>query len=106
MEAVQKDPRGPLGDRPSTASTLSVWTGAAPLYRFVTKTLHAQFMARQQDWFVPGDSGFLVCWWVQDGRLPTVAAVMSHWRDVQTLGETEKVFGANMLAEFARREAA
>ena len=73
---------------------------------FQLERAHAQFMARQQEWFVPGDSGFLVCWWVHDGYLPTVAEAMSHWRDVQTHGETEKVFGANMLAEFARREAA
>jgi hypothetical protein len=60
MEIAQEDPNGPLADRPNTASTLSVWTGAAPLYQFVTKTLHARFMARGHEWFKSDDSSHLV----------------------------------------------
>ena len=55
MDAAQTDPDGPLADRPNTASTLSVWTGAAPLYRFVTKTLHARIMARWRHLMQAGD---------------------------------------------------
>ncbi|MEM9787606.1 MAG: DUF3291 domain-containing protein [Pseudomonadota bacterium] len=106
MEAAQEDPNGPLADRPNTASTLSVWTGAAPLYHFAMKTLHARFMARQDEWFVPGDSGYLVCWWVPVGDRPSVADGMSRWRDLQAYGETKDVFGSKGLADFARREAA
>ncbi len=73
MEATQEDPAGPLADRPNTASTLSVWEDVGSLYRFVTKTLHARIMRGAPDWFVPGDSGFLVCWWVPAGTRPTVA---------------------------------
>ena len=62
MELAQTDPHGPLADRPNTASTLSVWTGPVTLWGFVAKTLHARFMARRAEWFVPGDSGFFVGW--------------------------------------------
>lgn len=104
MDAVQNDPDGPLADRPNTASTLSVWTGAAPLYRFVTKTLHARIMAGAPDWFVPGDSGFLVCWWVPEGHLPDVAEGMERWDVVQKHGETGKVFAAKGLRAAALAE--
>ena len=104
MDAVQNDPAGPMADRPNTASTLSVWTGAAPLYHFVTKTLHARIMAGAPDWFVPGDSGFLVCWWVPEGHRPDVVESMARWREVQKNGETSNVFAAKGLRAAASAE--
>jgi len=104
MDAVQNDPQGPLADRPLTASTLSVWTGAAPLYRFVTKTLHARIMARHDEWFVPGDRGFLVCWPVPAGHKPDVAEGMARWQEVQIGGDTDKVFGSKGLVAAALAE--
>lgn len=97
MEAVQEDPDGPLADRPNTASTLSVWEDAGTLYRFVTKTLHARIMQGAPDWFVPGDSGHLVCWYVPQGHRPSVAEGMAQWLRVQTQGETENTFSAKGL---------
>lgn len=104
MDAAQTDPHGPLRDRPNTASTLSVWQGAAPLYRFVTKTLHSRIMAQRQAWFVPGDSGYLVCWWVPVGHRPDVAEGMARWRDLRRSGENENLFGAKGLAILAAAE--
>lgn len=104
MDAAQNDPQGPLADRPRTASTLSVWTGPAPLYRFVTKTLHAKIMAGHDAWFVPGDRGFLVCWWMPIGALPTVADGMAQWHALQANGETDQTFGANGLKQAALAE--
>ncbi|WP_342075267.1 DUF3291 domain-containing protein [Yoonia sp. SS1-5] len=101
MEAVQDDPHGPLGHRPNTASTLSVWTGAAPLYDFVTKTLHARIMAGRVDWFVPGDSGFLVCWWVPTGHRPDVAEGMANWEILQAQGDSDAIFGGAALRRLA-----
>ena len=103
-EAAQEASDGPLADRPNTASTLSIWTGAAPLYQFVTKTLHARIMAGRNAWFVPGDSGFLVCWWVAVGHRPDVAEGMTRWRQLQQSGETKDTFGANGLRQAALAE--
>lgn len=97
MDAAQNDPTGPLADRPNTASTLSVWEDAGALYRFVTKTLHARIMKGAPDWFDPGDSGHLVCWWVPGGHQPDVAEGMAMWQLLQDNGENEKLFGANRL---------
>ena len=97
MEAVQEDPSGPLKDRPSTASTLSVWDGPAHLWQFVHLTLHAKFMARSHDWFDPGDSGYFVGWWSPVGHFPSVAQGMAMWRMVQAQGDTDAAFGAARL---------
>lgn len=94
MDIAQTDPAGPLADRPNTASTLSVWTGPKPLWDFVAKTLHARFVARRAEWFVPGDSGHFVGWWVPEGHRPTVAEGLSNWQHLQKAGESEMIFGA------------
>ena len=107
MEFEQEDARGALVDRPNTASTLSVWQDAGSLYRFVTKTLHARIMQGAPDWFVPGDSGHLVCWWVSVGHIPTVAEGLQNWQLLQSQGETESLFGVKGLmtaAEVAQAE--
>lgn len=97
MESAQEDPDGALKDRPNTASTLSVWEGPQSLYAFVTRTLHARIMKGAPDWFVAGDSGHLVCWWVPQGYRPSVAEGMARWHDLQQSGETADVFGAARL---------
>ena len=101
MEATQEDPEGPLSDRPNTASTLSVWEDAETLYRFVTKTLHARIMKGAPDWFVPGDSGFLVCWWVPAGTRPTVAEGMAQWHHLRAHGDSDNCFGGARLKALA-----
>ena len=106
MEFAQEDPAGVLFDRPNTASTLSVWEDAGTLYRFVTKTLHARIMKGAPDWFVPGDSGHLVCWWVPEGYRPDVAEGLAKWHILQDRGEDENTFGAKGLKALATENAA
>jgi hypothetical protein len=101
MDDAQLDPHGALAGRPNTASTLSVWQDAAALYHFVTRTFHARIMKGAPDWFVPGDSGHLVCWWVPDGHFPSVAEGMENWQTLQTNGANEMIFGASELRELA-----
>ena len=94
MDAVQRDPNGPLSDRPNTASTLSVWADADSLWRFVNQTLHSRFLARGAEWYLPDYRSHLVIWDVPAGHSPTVAEGMSRWRDLKQQGETASVFGA------------
>lgn len=101
MDAAQNDAQGALADRPNTASTLSVWSDPAALYNFVTRTLHARIMKGAPNWFVPDDSGHLVCWWVPEGNKPSVAEGMRRWHDLQRPGETQMTFGAQKLKALA-----
>jgi hypothetical protein len=102
MDAIQQDPNGALANRPNTASTLSVWEGPAQLWSFVEKTLHARFMKRSADWFVAGDSGHFVGWWVPIGHRPTVAEGMQMWVDLQSHGPSQTAFDAATLARLAK----
>jgi hypothetical protein len=102
MDATQADPHGPLADRPNTASTLSVWEGPVQLWTFVEKTLHARFMARSADWFVPGDSGHFVGWWVPIGHQPTVKEGMEMWMHLELNGPNDATFDAATLAAMAK----
>ena len=102
MDGVQNDSNGPLGLRPNTASTLSVWTDATSLYHFVEKTLHAQFMRRASEWFEPDDSGHLVMWWIDEGTKPTVDDALVRWNKLQSDGPGDHGFGAAELAALAK----
>ncbi len=101
MDAVQNDPKGPLKDRPNTASTLSVWRDAQSLWHFVDRTLHGQFMRRGAEWFKDDDRSHLVIWEVQEGHLPTVEEAMENWRTLQKMGETTDIFGGKGLRDRA-----
>lgn len=101
MGAAQEDPAGPFADRPNTASTLSVWETPRDLWQFVHHTLHARFMARHDEWFVPGDRGYFVGWWVKVGYRPSVADGMAQWRTTQAHGDTDAAFGAERLRALA-----
>jgi len=104
MEAAQFDPNGPLADRPNTASTLSVWESEAQLYEFVHKTLHARFLARGHEWYVPGDAGHLVIWTCDAGHRPSVAEGMEMWTRLQANGPTPEIFDGKELARRALAE--
>jgi len=97
MERAQSDPAGPFGDKPRTASTLSVWTNAAHLWAFVDKTVHAHFMARAEEWFVPGDRSHLVIWRVPAGQTPTLAEAMARYHHRVTNGDSAEAFGFDWL---------
>ena len=101
MEAAQMDPEGPLKDRPNTASTLSVWEQPADLWHFVHRTLHSRFLARGAEWFVPGDRGHFVGWWIDRGHKPSVAEGMRMWDEVQANGDSADAFGAGRLRQLA-----
>ena len=102
MEAAQNDPGGPLGGNPRTASTLSVWTDAESLWAFVDRSVHGRYLRRAEEWSVPGDRGFLVMWWVDEGHLPTLKEGMERFRHLQTHGETEHAFSFGWLRKTGR----
>ena len=102
MEAAQNDPKGPLADRPNTASTLSVWKDEASLYDFVHATLHARFLARASEWYVPNDRAHLVIWRCEEGHRPTIDEGLAHWKSLQVNGPTEHVFDGKTLVQLAK----
>jgi hypothetical protein len=103
MDATQNDPEGPLAERPNTASTLSVWQDAKTLWSFVNTTLHARFLNRANEWFQDGDSGHLVVWRCAADHQPNVAEAMGKWRQLQSDGPSDNVFGGVQLRALSKR---
>jgi hypothetical protein len=93
MEAEQIGPGGAFGRQARLAATLSVWTDAESLGRFVEATVHGRFLARGAEWFEPGARGFLVLWWVPAGHLPTVAEGLARHRRRMAEGDSAEAFG-------------
>lgn len=97
MDAAQRDPAGPFGANPRTASTLSVWTDAQSLWFFVERSVHGRYLRRATEWFEPGDRGHLVLWWVPEGHRPTLAEGMERYRTLQADGPSETAFDFDWL---------
>ncbi|MCI4663605.1 MAG: DUF3291 domain-containing protein [Neomegalonema sp.] len=93
MDAAQRDPSGPLGDNPRTASTLSVWRDLPSLERFVWRTLHKRFFDRREEWFAPGQGVRLVLWRTPEGHRPSIAEAVERLRSLDARGDTDFAFG-------------
>jgi hypothetical protein len=94
MDAAQRDPNGPLGGNPRTASTLSVWEDAASLERFVWTTVHKRFYDRKNEWYNASAQGVrLVMWWVPEGHRPGVAEAAARLAHLTEHGDTDHAFG-------------
>lgn len=105
MDAAQRDPDGPLGGDPRIAATLSVWTDARSLERYVWGTLHGRFYDRRAAWFDPAHQGErLVLWLTPVGRRPTVADAVARLRLKEASGDTPDAFGWDYAKALAARD--
>jgi hypothetical protein len=100
MDAAQRDPAGPTGGNPRTASTLSVWKDVASLERFVWTSVHGRFYDRKAEWYDPADQGLrFVMWWVPQGHRPTLAEAMERHRHLDAQGNSDHAFGWSHLPD-------
>ncbi len=99
MDAAQRDPEGPLGGNPRTASTLSVWEDVASLEHFVWNTVHRHFYERRAEWYDAVESLRFVMWWVPAGHRPDITEAMARFRHLQAHGDSDHAFGWRYLTE-------
>lgn len=99
MDAAQRDPNGPLGGNPRTASTLSVWQDVASLENFVWNTVHRQFYERKHEWYDAVEEIRLVMWWVPEGHRPTIDEAAERFAHIKTAGDSDHAFGWSYLKE-------
>ena len=52
---------------------MSVWESLEALGSFVYETSHRDVMRRRREWFERAAEPYMVLWWVDAGRLPSVA---------------------------------
>ena len=92
MDAAQNDPDGVFGGNPRTASTMSVWETPQALDHFVHQTVHAAFMARAGEWYVPQAARQYVIWPLPVGHRPTLAEAKDRLDQLSAEGPTDEAY--------------
>lgn len=107
MDAAQNDPDGVFGGNPRTASTMSVWETPEALDSFVHKTVHASFMARAAQWYLPQTARQYVIWPVPAGHRPSLGEAKDRLDHLSTNGPTPQAYDFPYLrSRLGRTEAA
>ncbi|MEE8602422.1 DUF3291 domain-containing protein [Euzebya tangerina] len=71
---------------------LTVWTDLARLRAFVYDQLHASFLRRRREWFVPEEEAVTVCWHVPAGHRPDLAEAEQRLVHLRQHGPTGYAF--------------
>ena len=67
---------------------MSVWKNAEALFQFVYKSNHNKIFKRRKEWFEKMEEMHMAQWYVQAGRLPTVANAVERLNYLRNHGET------------------
>jgi len=92
MDAAQNDAGDVFGGNPRTASTMSVWESPVALDDFVHRTVHAQFMARANNWFERLDTVQYVIWPIPAGTRPTLVEAKDRMDRLATDGPSPDAY--------------
>ena len=72
---------------------MSVWRDMAALRAFVIDDpVHRDVMKRRAEWFHRAVEPMTVCWFVDDGEIPTVADGQEKLLDLRRSGPSEQLF--------------
>lgn len=82
-----------LFGEPNLAIALSVWRDIESLYQFVYRSMHARFLRRRADWFVPTWSVNKALWWVPVGHRPGMVEAKHRLDWLSKHGSGEIAFG-------------
>jgi len=72
---------------------MSVWTDSQSLFDFVYRDeSHRQTFARRREWFAVVSEPMVVCWWVAETRMPTVADAQRRLETLRERGPSVEAF--------------
>lgn len=71
---------------------ISVWRDVDSLKHFTYKTFHSGFVKRRKEWFANYGKAFFALWWVEKGKMPTVAEAIAKLAYLEKHGPTELAF--------------
>jgi hypothetical protein len=80
----------PLGE--NILVNMSVWQDVASIRRYVYESEHLQFLRRRREWFIQSAEPQLVLWWMQAGRIPTLAEGVDKLTVLRAQGPTPAAF--------------
>jgi len=79
-------------DDPQMAINMSVWSDIQSLVNFVYRNEdHKKIMRRRKEWFEKMDF-YMVLWWIEEGRLPTVDEAKMRLELLKQNGPTYSAF--------------
>jgi hypothetical protein len=71
---------------------LSVWESVEQLKEYVYRGAHSEVMRRRREWFEKFDGPFTALWWVEAGKIPSIAEAKERLDHLQKQGESEFAF--------------
>jgi len=77
----------------SMAVNMSVWETAEDLGRFVFQTVHRTIYARKHEFFEMPKTSTVAMWWVEPGRVPTIAEAKERLDRLNAHGPSDFAFG-------------
>jgi hypothetical protein len=77
---------------PTTMVNMSVWESVDALRDFTYRTAHLRTTQRRREWFLPPGQPYLVLWWIEAGRLPTLDEAGRRLALLRQNGPTPEAF--------------
>ena len=88
---------------PNMLVNMSVWESIEDLTEFTYKSPHLAIYKRRKEWFAKMDSPHMVCWYVEDGNIPSLEEARARIKHLQSHGETPYAF--TFRKQFSMEEA-
>jgi hypothetical protein len=71
---------------------LSMWESIEALHAFTYRGDHLGPLRRRREWFEPSDGPSTVLWWVEAGRIPSIAEAKARLELLIEAGPTREAF--------------
>jgi hypothetical protein len=71
---------------------LSVWDSLTSLKQYAYHSQHTQFVRRRHEWFDTLTQPYLALWWIEPGRVPSLAEARERLEHLRQRGETHYAF--------------
>jgi hypothetical protein len=71
---------------------MSVWEEIEDLMAYVYESKHLELLKSKNDWFTKLGDAHLALWWIEKGRLPTVAEALAKLDLIKQNGPSMNVF--------------
>ena len=93
---IGDDPLGATSIRPYSDDriliNLSVWDSIEALSAYVYRNQHGKAMRNRQDWFEKSEQPTFVLWWIESGKIPTIAEAQARLEFLRQHGATAHAF--------------
>lgn len=77
-------------DDERTIINLSVWADLESLHHFITRSGHATYLRRRNEWFEKSSGPTTVCWWIDEGTTPSAEEGHQRLQELAANGPSER----------------